>query len=254
MSERLPLVRADADTITQVLANVLSNARKYSPGGGTIRTTAHVMGEWVEVSIQDPGLGIPHDSIGRLFETFYRIDNSDRREINGTGLGLAICKRVIEGHGGKIAIDSAGLGMGSRVTFTLPIARDTAKTGDVLLVEDDSGFAHLLEAELATQGLSAVWAADAETAEKMMEQMAARAVVLDLVLPGMQGEEFLAWLRHSRGTGLPIVVVTVKSLLPEEVRAFELAGVEAVLAKQHGGAKKAAALIAQALNAAKTAA
>ncbi|MEO9049092.1 MAG: ATP-binding protein [Candidatus Dormiibacterota bacterium] len=250
ISQELPLVRADADTITQVLSNVLSNARKYSPAGGAIGVKARVVDNSVEVTIQDSGLGIPPEVRHRLFETFFRVDNSDRRQISGTGLGLAICKRIIQSHGGTVSIDSAGLGMGSCVTFTLPIAREGAKSGDVLLVEDDAGFAQLLEAELATQGLSAVWAADAETAERIMEQMDARAVVLDLILPGKQGPEFLTWLRRGRGTGLPVVVVTVKSLSTKEIQAFQQVGVEAVLGKQHGGAKKAADLIAQALAAA----
>lgn len=243
----LPLVRAEGDSIMQVIANLLSNARKYSPAGGAIHVTATAVDDWVKVSIQDSGLGIPRNVIHRLFETFYRVDNTDRREIAGTGLGLAISKRIIQSNGGTIAIESEGLGTGSCVTFTLPVAREGAKVGDVLLVEDDAGFAHLLEAELATQGLSAVWAADAETAEKLVEQMAARAVVLDLVLPGKQGPEFLEWLRKGRGTGLPIVVVTVKTLLPAEIEAFQVAGVKAVLAKHDDGAKRAADLIAEAL-------
>ncbi len=245
--EDLPLVRGGNDGVIQVIANLLSNARKYSPAGGSIRITATAVDDWVRVSVQDSGLGVPRNALHRLFETFYRVDNTDRREIAGTGLGLAISKRIIQSFGGTIGIESEGLGMGSCVTFTLPVAREVAKAGDVLLVEDDAGFAHLLEAELATQGLSAVWAADAETAEKLMEQMSARAVVLDLLLPGKQGPEFLEWLRKGRGTGLPVVVVTVKTLSPSEIDAFHTAGVQAVLAKHDNGAKKAADLIAQAL-------
>jgi signal transduction histidine kinase/CheY-like chemotaxis protein len=243
----LPLVRADGDSVLQVIANVLSNARKYSPAGGPIHVTARAVDDRIEVSVRDSGLGIPRNAIHRLFETFYRVDNTDRREIAGTGLGLAISKRIIQSMGGTIAIESDGLGEGACVTFTLPVARAAAKAGDVLLVEDDAGFAHLLEAELATQGLSAVWAADAETAEKLMEQMSARAVVLDLVLPGKSGTEFLDWLRKGRGTGVPVVVVTVKSLSPKEIDAFRTAGVKAVLAKHDNGAKRAADVIAQAL-------
>jgi signal transduction histidine kinase/CheY-like chemotaxis protein len=247
LPDDLPLVRADGDSVIQVITNVLSNARKYSPGGGPIRVTARAVDDWVEVSVRDSGLGIPRNVIHRLFETFYRVDNSDRREITGTGLGLAISKRIIQSLGGKITIESEGLGKGSCVTFTLPVARTGAAAGDVLLIEDDAGFARLLEAELATQGLSAVWAADAETAEKLIEQMSARAVVLDLVLPGKQGSEFLDWLRRERGTGVPVVVVTVKTLSPREIDAFQAAGVKAVLAKHDNGAKRAADVIAQAL-------
>jgi signal transduction histidine kinase len=76
----------------------------------------------VEVTVSDWGLGIPPDALPRLFEKFFRVDNSDRRAIKGTGLGLAICRRIVEAHGGRIWAESAGLGLGSRIVFTLPRA------------------------------------------------------------------------------------------------------------------------------------
>lgn len=118
--------------------------------------------------------------------------------------------------------------------------------GDVLIVEDDSGFARLLEAELALKGLSSVWAPDAETADQLIGQMAARAVVLDLLLPAASGEDFLARLRASRGE-LPVVVVTIKELDATETLALRTAGAVAVLKKHSGAAREAAAFIADAL-------
>ena len=243
----LPLVMADINAIHQVLINMLSNARKYSPEGGSINVRAGVVGEVVEVSIQDHGLGIPTEALPKLFNKFYRVPNADRPQISGTGLGLAISRRIIDVHGGRVGAESAGLGQGSRFHFTLRIVTAEAKTGDVLVVEDDVGFARLLEAELAVNGLDSVWAPDAETAGRLLGQMTPRAVVLDLMLPGATGEDFLARLRASQGIELPVVVVTIKELDATETLALRTSGVVAILKKHSGAAKEAALFVAQAL-------
>src|SRR5262249_22708277 len=90
LPDGLAVVMRDARAIQQVLTNLLSNARKYSPAGGEVRVAARVVEGRVEVTVADRGLGLPPEAIPRLFEKFYRVDNSDRRQIQGTGLGLAI--------------------------------------------------------------------------------------------------------------------------------------------------------------------
>jgi PAS domain S-box-containing protein len=245
----MPLVRIDGDSIFRVVANLLSNARKYSPGGGTIVVGAGVVADMVEVYVQDEGLGIPADALSHVFRRFFRVDNADRNGIKGTGLGLAICKNIVEAHGGTIGVESDGLGKGARFHFTVPLARETARTGDIIVVEDDSGFAHLLQAELTGLGLSSTWAADAETAERLMMKKSARAVVLDLLLPGLQGEAFLHRLRIKHGDGIPVVVVTLKDLDPAESLALYKAGVTAILRKGPGMAETAARMIAKSLTA-----
>jgi PAS domain S-box-containing protein len=243
----LPLVVADVNAIHQVLINLLSNARKYSPGGGLIQIDARVVDDVVEVSILDHGLGIPAEAVPRLFNKFYRVANVDRRGISGTGLGLAICRGIIEAHGGRIAAESDGAGQGSRFYFTLRAADRKVTAGDVLIVEDDTGFARLLEAELSVKGLSSVWAADAETADQLIDQTGARAVVLDLMLPGASGEDFLARLRTWHNSTVPVVVVTIKELAATETLALRTAGVVAILKKHSGAAKEAAEFVAAAL-------
>jgi CheY-like chemotaxis protein len=243
----LPLVRVDSDSVFRVVANLLANARKYSPDGGSIVVGARFVDDMVEVYVQDHGLGIPGDALPQLFRRFYRVDSPDRRTIKGTGLGLAICKNIIESHGGKIAATSEGLGKGARFHFTVPMVREQAQTGDVLVVEDDSGFAHLVEAELTARGLTSVWAADAETAQHLMAKKRARAVVLDLLLPGLPGEVFLQELRAKHGFGIPVVVVTMKDIDPTENLLLQKEGVTAVLRKGPGTAEMAADLIAKSL-------
>ena len=243
----LPLIRADSDSIFRVVANLLSNARKYSPNGGPVIVAAEAVDGTVRVSIQDSGLGIPAEAVNQLFHKFYRIDSADRRGIKGTGLGLAISKNIVEAHGGKISASSPGVGKGSTFFFTIPTVREQAQIGDVLVVEDDSGFAHLLEAELSERGMTSVWAADAETAEHLMTTNRTRAVLLDLLLPGLSGEAFLQRLRKRHGTGIPVVVITLKDLDADESLSLQRAGVTAVLRKGPGMAESAANLIAKAL-------
>ena len=122
VADGLPAVRADADRVQQVVTNLLSNARKYSPRGGTVRLAARTVDSGVEVTVSDHGLGIPPEALPRLFEKFYRVDQNDRRAIPGTGLGLAIVQQIVAAHGGRVWAESAGLGQGARFGFTLPIA------------------------------------------------------------------------------------------------------------------------------------
>jgi signal transduction histidine kinase len=116
-----PPVNTDPDRVLQVLGNLLSNAVKYSPGGGLIEVTAARRSQReVEVAVKDNGLGIPAEELPKLFSPFYRVDNSDRRQIGGTGLGLALCRKTLRVLGGEIWVRSE-YGKGSTFTFSLPI-------------------------------------------------------------------------------------------------------------------------------------
>ena len=244
----LPPVLADADRVKQVLTNLLSNARKYSPRGGEIRLEARHRDTAVEFAVVDRGLGIPPEAQPRLFEKFYRVDNSDRREIKGTGLGLAICQRIVEAHGGRIWAESDGPGHGARFAFTLPLARPPANRHDVLVVEDDPGFTRLQGEELTERGYSSVASASAEAALESVLSAPPRAILLDLHLPGMSGEAFLARLRRTGWANIPVIVVTVRDLDAELWRTLEELQVEQVLAKGPGVATAAATAIGQILD------
>jgi PAS domain S-box-containing protein len=241
LPDDLPTVLADDDRVAQVLANLLSNARKYSPAGGPIELQVRAYERHVAVNVRDHGLGIPENALPQLFEKFYRVDNSDRREIGGTGLGLAICRQIVGAHGGRITAESAGLGKGSTFRFTLPIADAMPATADVLVVEDDAGFARLLETELAAVGLSTVRVASAEAALARLVEAPPRAVVLDLLLPGLQGEAFVRRMTGDDGRSpVPVVVVTVKELGVAQRSELERLGVVAVFQKGPGVAGQAA--------------
>ena len=120
LDPELPLVEIDKDKVNQVLLNLLSNAVKYSPGGGPITVTTRVEGELVHVFVRDSGLGIPADSIEKVFERFSRLESGATRYIQGTGLGLPISRQIIEMHGGKAWVESTP-GEGSVFQFTLPL-------------------------------------------------------------------------------------------------------------------------------------
>jgi len=111
-------VKADANKITWVLTNLISNALRYVKRGGHIRLSAHGTGPHVHLSVQDDGPGIPPEYQSKIFEKFVQIEG---REAGGTGLGLAICKEIVRAHGGAIWVESSA-GHGSTFTFTLPAA------------------------------------------------------------------------------------------------------------------------------------
>jgi PAS domain S-box-containing protein len=123
VAPELPHVTADPERVWQVLLNLLSNARKYSPDGGAIEVSARQADGTVEVCVADQGLGIPEEALPRLFGEFYRVQTPERRKIAGTGLGLSICRKIIRAHDGEIWAESEGPGKGARVRFTLPVAR-----------------------------------------------------------------------------------------------------------------------------------
>jgi two-component system phosphate regulon sensor histidine kinase PhoR len=125
----LPLVSGDEERLVQVLTNLIENAIKYTPEGGTITIAAHPLPDsqipgsavsTIEISVTDTGIGIPEQDRPRVFERFYRVDKARSRELGGTGLGLAIVKHIVEGHGGQVWVE-ANEPTGSRFVVRLPI-------------------------------------------------------------------------------------------------------------------------------------
>jgi two-component system, OmpR family, phosphate regulon sensor histidine kinase PhoR len=113
------IVWADADRLQQVFFNLADNAIKYGKSGGCVTVGAHDTGDKVEVFVADDGPGIPPDSLGRVFERFYRVDRARSRESGGTGLGLAIVKHIVQAHGGEAWVKSE-MQKGATFHFTLP--------------------------------------------------------------------------------------------------------------------------------------
>ncbi len=114
----LPRVMADQGRLEQVVVNLLENAIKYTPDGGSVRLFTEDEGEFVRVSVADTGIGIPFKDLPRIFERFYRVDEARTREQGGTGLGLAIVKHIVQLHDGNVSVTSEP-GKGSVFSFTL---------------------------------------------------------------------------------------------------------------------------------------
>ena len=116
----LPRVEIDPKLVRQVFMNLISNAIKYTPSGGTVRVTAGQDGAFLTFSVKDTGIGIPPDEVPLLFTKFFRATNAAKSDAEGTGLGLYVVKRIVELSGGSLSFTTA-LGQGSSFTFTLPV-------------------------------------------------------------------------------------------------------------------------------------
>ncbi len=130
VNDVLPPVYIDRDKVKQIIFNLITNAIKYSPDGGEIELEVqeptalpadHPPGRWLVVRVRDQGIGIAPEDLPRIWERFYRVDNTNTRRIGGTGLGLSIARALVELHGGRIWVESE-VGRGSIFTFTLPVA------------------------------------------------------------------------------------------------------------------------------------
>lgn len=117
----LPPVRGEEKSLLEVMEKLISNAVKYSPEGGEILLGAEARGDEIVLSVRDSGRGIPPGELERIFDRFYRIDNSDRREAGGAGLGLALVREIIRAHGGRVWAESS-VGQGSTFFVALPSA------------------------------------------------------------------------------------------------------------------------------------
>lgn len=127
-------VFCDEEAMHQILTNLVDNALKYTPEGGSVRVEARpIAGDRVEVSVRDTGIGVPAEELPRLFERFYRVDKARSRELGGTGLGLAIVKHLVRAQAGEVGVDSTP-GVGSRFYFTIP-------TQDLGLTEVQAAYA-----------------------------------------------------------------------------------------------------------------
>lgn len=130
MEDNLPTIIADKDKVDQILVNLLGNAVKYSPEGGTVTLRVYANHHEVHFSVKDQGVGIPEEHLDKIFDKFHRVNTEDTRMTEGAGIGLFIVKNLVESHKGRIWVESQP-GFGSTFNFTLPIKHEIAESNEV---------------------------------------------------------------------------------------------------------------------------
>lgn len=238
----LPLVMGDLVRVKQVLINLVSNAVKFTEQGWvTLRAQPHLERGYLEIEVQDTGVGIPPDKQTLLFEKFRQVDSSFTRQHGGSGLGLAISRKMVEMMGGRIKLFSAGRGCGTTVTFSLPLSRKAqdpvhvagkeglAAVGNeggvrVLVVDNDPEFRLYLKTLLAKHGYYVLGAATADDAVDASRRFRPQFVTVDMALPQRPGAEF--------GDGADLVSQLQTGALTRELYCFVVTGYDPAEAQE----------------------
>ncbi|GGD70407.1 hypothetical protein GCM10010985_26120 [Caballeronia grimmiae] len=209
LPERPVYIEADRLRLAQVLANLLTNAVKYTPAGGEIKLSAAVNEEEIVLSVVDSGIGIEPDKLSAIFSMFAQIDPDNHG--GGLGIGLALSKNLIELHGGRISVESDGRGKGSRFTIHLPaeckVVPDNvrgAPTGlaahikrRILIVDDNVDAADAMAALMEMEGHIVRIAYSGEEAIAVLDHFPPEVVLLDLGLPGLSGIDVARQVRSA---------------------------------------------------------
>jgi signal transduction histidine kinase len=234
----------DATKLRQILLNLLSNAAKFTRDGEiTVSVSRPAGSEHVQFSVADTGIGMTEEQLGRIFQPFVQAESSTSAKYGGTGLGLTLSRRFCELMEGDLSVVSEP-GVGSTFTVTLPVGTMTADPAQdaaaqsagangvpaegpppILVVEDDPASLDMLCRWLEREDLPLARAMDGAQALRMAQARLPAVVVLDLLLPVMDGFEFLDRLRaHPGGAAVPVVVLTSRDLGEAERARLASAG------------------------------
>lgn len=219
---RHPAVLGDTERITQVLFNLVSNGLKYTPAGGHVTITVSYENNFVITCVADNGIGIAPDERERIFQRFYRADNSTTRESGGTGLGLAITKAVVERLGGSIWVESAA-DEGSKFWFTLPLSTSPAEPSPgepglpskrrelFLVIDSETGALHRIAHALRPKGVITSTAATAAEALRRARGLRPDVLLLDPLTPGFDALALLKALRADPTAGqIPTLLYSLR--------------------------------------------
>jgi len=211
LPRELPRVMADRQRIVQVLNNLLSNAAAYSPGSAPIRVAARRDGVQVAISVEDEGGGVPPELLPHLFRKHRGRDSDPGVRDRRVGLGLSICRGLVEAHGGRIRAESDGVGQGTRMTFTIPVAYEAgaaavstgrphsprerpAEKARILVVDDDPQMLRYVREALLAAGYAPLVTGDPRGLSDVIRKERPRLVLLDLMLPGTDGIELMEFV------------------------------------------------------------
>jgi signal transduction histidine kinase/CheY-like chemotaxis protein len=261
----LPLeVRADPGRLQQVLWNLLANAVKFTPSGGSVQVLLGRDGNDAVIRVIDSGIGIAPDFLPYVFDRFRQQDASISRQHGGLGLGLSIAKQLVELHGGTIAVDSAGPHTGTTFTVRLPLAhqpaavvpaaeirpaapvapRDLADLSGVrvLVIDDAPDTLDVLEQILSFSGAATRTAPGAGAALALLEDEVPDVIVSDVGMPEVDGFELMRRIRRRAATAaIPAIALTAFTREDDRAKALQ-AGFTDYLAKPVEPAALAAAI------------
>ena len=226
VADDVGVVEGDSARLVQAVGNLLDNAIKYSEEGGRVRLTARAEGQEVVIAVRDEGVGIDAELLPHVFDLFIQADRSLERRQGGLGIGLTLVRRLVEMHGGRVAVASEGAGRGSEFTIRLPrlavdvpapaaapvAAAREAPSGParrVLVVDDQPDSTDSLALLLRLHGHEVYTAADGPGAVDEFLRSKPEVVFLDLGLPGMSGYDVARRLRATpEGRDVRLVAVT----------------------------------------------
>jgi PAS domain S-box-containing protein len=240
-------VAGDASRLQQVIWNLLSNALKFTPKGGTVRAAIREQADGhVEIEISDTGIGIRPEFLAHVFERFRQADASTTRRHGGLGLGLSIVKHLVEQHGGTVAACSEGEGKGSSFTVCLPLASSVVRSRPsnapqrtnrpslpelglrdlnglrVLVVDDEADARDLVQRILSDCNAQVLSAANAEEALAIARLGQLDLLVSDIGMPDTDGFQLLAKVRALRqGSSVPAIALTAFARSEDRLRALE---------------------------------
>jgi PAS domain S-box-containing protein len=235
-------VEADRTRLEQIFVNLLNNAAKYTPPGGTISVTVSRDEMAALVGVRDTGVGIEATMLPRIFELFAQGDQSLARTSGGLGIGLTLVRRLVELHGGSVTARSEGPDRGSEFTVRLPLAvgrpgegvsagsRERGPTAAVLIIEDNSDARQTLRMLLEQDGHRVDEASDGASGLARAEVLRPDILLIDVGLPAMDGYEVARRIRAHRGHEPILVAITGYGQADDRRRALE-AGFDAHLTK-----------------------
>ncbi|MGZ3181448.1 MAG: ATP-binding protein [Telluria sp.] len=216
-------LEADHVRIVQVVSNLLSNACKYTDRGGEIAVETRLDGEECEISVRDSGIGLPPESLDKVFRMFSQEQTALERSEGGLGIGLALVKGFVELHGGQVSARSEGLGQGCTFTVRLPHARSAAfqlsaqspepefrsSRRSILLADDNRDLVEMLSQFLEMQGHDVVKARDGEEALALARTVRPDVAIVDIGMPRLNGYELAQRIRQEPwGADMLLVAAT----------------------------------------------
>jgi PAS domain S-box-containing protein len=229
------IVDGDATRLAQVVINLLTNAAKYTPDGGTIELDLSCADGMAEIRVRDNGIGLPASALATVFNMFSQLEPALERSKGGLGIGLALVRGVVELHDGSVYADSAGPGLGSTFTIRLPLAAGSVCAAGpaparadaapaqmrVLVVDDNEDAAETLAMTLELHGCEVRTAPTAARALDILPGFAPAVALLDIGLPDMNGYELARRVRQlPAGAAMTLIATTGWGQQKDRERAF----------------------------------